>query len=166
MFTQLLCLIVIAYIVVKFLRSGTLPKLLELLNMTKSSVKQRGGRQTTHDLIDGLFNSSGAAKAWASDKVGGARQRIKTKASGLRADDYVYDAERGELVLFLSKESDLVIGRKPGGALYAYKVDLSGAETELTKKAFDRQVAYLQRKGKLSATQERALKDFIRTQRG
>lgn len=162
MLTNIMLMIVVAYIVAKLLKGGTLGKVQELLGLVAQSTKAQGPRGTAHAVLDGLFDGGKAARGWAA----GATNTVKNKAAGLRPSDYRFDADSGELILHVTKQQDLCVGRNDDGTTYAYLFDASGGEVVLNQRAFTRQVKYLERKGKLSDAQATALKDFLRLGRG
>lgn len=161
--TQIIMLIILAYIVSRIVRSPITARVvrraMEFAGITAKSVKAKGGRGTAHAIVDGIFDGWG--RAAVSAKKGS--QQVGGKVKGLKPKDFAFND--GELTIFISRSEDLVIGRHPDGSFYAYSITASGVETELTSRALQRRIAYLQRKGKLSSEQERQLKAFFKRAR-
>ncbi|GAA5500483.1 hypothetical protein Dxin01_00204 [Deinococcus xinjiangensis] len=165
MFTNIVLIIVTAYLIAQLLKSGVPQKGKEFLDMTRDSAKQLGGRGTVHALIDGLFDGGKAAKRLVEDKAVAAKRVASQKAAGLKPADYKYDATSGELIVFVTKGEDLVLGRDEHGRTYALEMSVTGRATELNSKALERKLRYLRNKQRLSDAQERAIKDWFLKER-
>lgn len=161
MFANIIALLVVLYVISRIVKAGYLTKLAEFLGLVKTSVKTKGGRGTTHDVVDAIFNNADGIKSAVKAGAGKVTGVAKTKVEGLKAQDYEFDAKTGELIIFLSREQDLVLGRNSAGNVYAIEVNVNGTEVELNAKAFERRINKLVRAKKLSDSQQRALKDFM-----
>lgn len=157
MFADIIAILVVIILVSHFIKGGHMDSFLKFFGLVRESARKQGVRGTTHAVIDGIFNNADnitkAIKSGAS--------KTQEKVQGLKAQDYEYDASRRELTIFLSRTQDMVLEAVDGGGFKAFLINLDGKEIELDKRAFERQINMLSRKGKLSDSQAKAMKDFM-----
>lgn len=161
MFADIIAILVIVVLVSHFIKGGHVDGFLKFFGLARESAKKQGARGTVHAVVDGVFNNADnitkAIKSGASKASGFTQEKVQ----GLKAQDYEYDASRRELTIFLSRTQDMVLEAVDGGGFKAFLINLDGKEIELDKRAFERQINMLSRKGKLSDSQAKAMKDFM-----
>lgn len=153
--TELLIYIIAAYIAFKVISGPIGRKALELLGLVRTSKREKGGRATMHDLLDGLFDAGEKTR----ERARTARERYDDRRDE-RARDHELDEKREQLTLFFDQQ-DLVIATGHRGGFEIFLVDTRGNETRLDRKRMERFLGSCERRGLLSRAQQRAMRSFF-----
>ena len=157
---ELIIYTVFAYVVFKLLTGRVGRSLLGLIGLTRRSVKEKGGRATAHDFVDGLF--TGAERARSDTRS--ARERVDVWRDE-RARDFDLDEVEERLTLFFGKQDIVLEVGARGGFDIVLVEGAFGDERKLTRKQFERFLASADRRGHLSRAQGRAIRSFVQKYR-